>query len=87
MYTCTTGPSLHIALDKINILKTGSAVFFYYYGNHPKILLTNISDKMANRNSADPDQTAPEGICSSNKCFWNKTDFIKSSPREQQSLT
>ena len=30
-------------------------------GKCPKILYTRISDKMAYANSADPDQTAPEG--------------------------
>ena len=30
-------------------------------GKCPKILNTKVSDKMANANSADPDQTAPEG--------------------------
>ena len=30
-------------------------------GKCPKILTTNVSDKMAYANSADPDQTAPAG--------------------------
>ena len=29
--------------------------------NFPKILYTKVSDKMTYANSADPDQTAPEG--------------------------
>ena len=33
----------------------------YIYGKCPKILCTKISDKMANANIADPDQSAPEG--------------------------
>ena len=31
------------------------------YGKCPKILITKVSDKMTYANSADPDQTAPEG--------------------------
>ena len=31
------------------------------YGKCPKISYTKVSDKIANANSADPDQTAPEG--------------------------
>ena len=31
------------------------------YGKCPKILYTKVTDKMAHANSADPDQTAPEG--------------------------
>ena len=31
------------------------------YSKCPKILYTKVSDKMAYANSADPDQTAPEG--------------------------
>ena len=31
------------------------------YGKCPKILYSKVSDKMAYANSADPDQTAPEG--------------------------
>ena len=31
------------------------------YGKCPKILNTKVSDKMPYANSADPDQTAPEG--------------------------
>ena len=31
------------------------------YGICPKILNTKVSDKMTYANSADPDQTAPEG--------------------------
>ena len=31
------------------------------YGESPKILNTNVSDKMPYANSADPDHTAPEG--------------------------
>ena len=31
------------------------------YGKCPKILYTKVSDKMAYTDSADPDQTAPEG--------------------------
>ena len=32
-----------------------------YYGKCPKISNTKVSDKMPYANSADPDQTAPEG--------------------------
>ena len=40
------------------------------YSNHPKIPYTNISDKMAYVNSADPDQTDPEcTVCHSTKYF------------------
>ena len=31
------------------------------YGKYPKILNTIVTDKMSYANSADPDQTAPEG--------------------------
>ena len=31
------------------------------YGKYPKIPYTKVSDKMQYTNSADPDQTAPEG--------------------------
>ena len=31
------------------------------YGKSPKISNTKVSDKMTYANSADPDQTAPEG--------------------------
>ena len=34
---------------------------FEYYGKCPKISNTRFSDKMPYANSADPDQTAPEG--------------------------
>ena len=30
------------------------------YGKYPKILYTNVSDKMASANSVDSDQTAPK---------------------------
>ena len=33
----------------------------YWYGKCPKISFTNLSDKMAYANSADPDQTTPKG--------------------------
>ena len=33
----------------------------YYYGKHPKISYTKVSDKMGFANSTGPDQTAPEG--------------------------
>ena len=32
-----------------------------YYGKCPKISYNKVSDKIAYANSADPDQTAPEG--------------------------
>ena len=32
-----------------------------HYSKCPKILYTKVADKMAYANSADPDQTAPEG--------------------------
>ena len=32
-----------------------------WYGKCPEILNTSVSDKMIKSNSADPDQTAPEG--------------------------
>ena len=32
-----------------------------FYLNYPKILYTKFSDKLVYANSADPDQTAPEG--------------------------
>ena len=46
-----------------------SAVYICYctylcshlYGKCPEILYIKVSDKMAYANSADPDQTAPEG--------------------------
>ena len=33
----------------------------FYYGKCPKNSNTKVSDKMTYANSADPDQTAPEG--------------------------
>ena len=42
------------------------------YGKCPKISYTNVSDKMAYANSANPDQSAPEGVytvCHSTKSF------------------
>ena len=36
-------------------------IFYLGYGKSPKILNTTVSDKMAYANSADPDQTTPEG--------------------------
>ena len=33
----------------------------FAYDKCPKILYTNVADKMEYANSADPDQTAPEG--------------------------
>ena len=53
--------------------KNGSAVFHQEYGGKkvsqyleyngkcPKISNTKVSDRMSYSNSADPDQTAPEG--------------------------
>ena len=32
------------------------------YGKCPKILYTEVSDKKVYANSADPDQTAPQGL-------------------------
>ena len=32
-----------------------------WYGKWPNISYTKVSDKMADANSADPDQTAPKG--------------------------
>ena len=34
---------------------------WFNYGKCPKILYIKVVDKMAYANSADPDQTAPEG--------------------------
>ena len=34
---------------------------YYSYGKCPKISYTKVSDRMAFANSADTDQTAPEG--------------------------
>ena len=33
----------------------------HYYSNCPKVSYTNFYDKMAYANSADPDQTTPDG--------------------------
>ena len=44
--------------------------FNAYYGKCPKISYTKVSDKMAYANSADPDQTAPEGAV-----WWGSTLF------------
>ena len=38
-----------------------SEAVFSKYGKCPKNLNTKVSDKMTYANSADPDQTAPEG--------------------------
>ena len=36
-------------------------IFVFGYGKCPKILNTKVADEMTYKNSADPDQTAPEG--------------------------
>ena len=40
------------------------------YGKCPKISYTKVSDKMAYANSADPDQTAPEGAVQSGSALF-----------------
>ena len=42
-------------------LLTLSLALFIMYGKCPKNSNTKVSDKMTYANSADPDQTAPEG--------------------------
>ena len=39
----------------------GAISFFLKYGKCPRILNTIMSDKIAYANTADPDQTAPDG--------------------------
>ena len=41
--------------------RSWTSVFAYVYSKCPKIWYINISDKMVYADSADPDQTAPEG--------------------------
>ena len=53
-------------LDEGQIMKTKSPdkplfSFKICYGKCPKNSNTKVSDKMTHANSADPDQTAPEG--------------------------
>ena len=47
------------------------------YGKCPKILYTNISDRMAYANNVDPDQTVPRvyTVCHSTKC--SKKQLLK----------
>ena len=49
------------------------------YGKCPKILHTKVSDKMAYENSAEPDQTAPEGseVSLGSKLFFHSTKYFK----------
>ena len=51
---------------------------YYGYGKHPKILYTNVPDKMAYANRADPDQTAPEGaVWSGSSLFAIQISILK----------
>ena len=58
----------------------GSSLGAYQYGKFPKISNTKVSDKMIYVNSANSDQTAPEGsslirvctVCHSTKNFKNQ---------------
>ena len=45
----------------LNSLIIYCILFHVLYGKCPKLLDTKVSDKMPHANSADPDQTAPEG--------------------------
>ena len=48
-------------MPKLPMLMQGDKYSSWLYGKCPKISYTKVSDKIAYANSADPDQTAPEG--------------------------
>ena len=48
---------VHMSKDMFSDIET----HIHERGKCPKILNTKVSDKMAYTNSADPDQTAPDG--------------------------
>ena len=57
------------------------------YGKCLKILNTKVSDKMAYVNSADPDQTAPEGaVWSGSTLFVILTKYFKKQLCRKQNL-
>ena len=62
--------------------------YFVGYGNYPKILCTNFSDKTAYYlNSADLDQTSPEGAVYGSTLFataW--INFLNKCKKQQQNL-
>ena len=50
-----------ITISKIEQLHAKLSLPILLYGKCPKILYIKVAKKMAYANSADPDQTAPEG--------------------------
>ena len=63
--------SLHQSPSEMgSTLKGRAKSFLLEYSKYPKISNTKVSDKMTHANSADPDQTAPEGtVCSGSTLF------------------
>ena len=57
------------------------------YGKCPKISNTKLSDKMTYANSADPDQTAPEGaVWSGSTLFAFPLSILRNSCIKKQKL-
>ena len=57
------------------------------YGKCPKISYTKVSDKISYANSADPDQTAPEGaVWSGSTLFAISTEYFKKQLHRKQKL-
>ena len=56
------------------------------YSKCPKILYTKTSDKMAQANSADPDQTAPEEKPDQSLNCLHSTKYFKKQLNKTQSL-
>ena len=67
------------------LFKSFEKIHFLNYGKCPKISYTNVSDKVAYANSADPDLTAPSSLIRV-YTVCHSTEYLKKQLHKKQNL-